>query len=86
LLGALILAVSPDLHKAIHRDADHGDHQCLVTILCNGGCPPDAAPILVVVPLPEVREAPIVEIRSAESLLARGVLHQRGPPAGFGFA
>jgi hypothetical protein len=31
------LAASPHLHQLFHHDADHGDHECAVTVMISGG-------------------------------------------------
>jgi hypothetical protein len=35
-LFLLACAASPELHRALHKDADHEDHQCAVTLLVTG--------------------------------------------------
>ena len=40
IVGAL--AASPHLHQLFHHDADHGAHECVVTLMISGGtdgCP-----------------------------------------------
>ncbi len=52
LLG--LLAASPQLHAALHADADHTDHSCAVTLFSHGcenslgAISLDCAPILFV--------------------------------------
>lgn len=31
-----LLAVSPELHAALHADADHADHICAITLFSHG--------------------------------------------------
>jgi hypothetical protein len=37
------LAASPHLHQLLHHDADHADHECVVTIMISGGT--DGSPV-----------------------------------------
>jgi hypothetical protein len=37
LLIVVALAASPQLHQLLHQDADHGDHECAVTVMVSGG-------------------------------------------------
>ena len=37
LLVAVALTASPKLHELLHHDADHGEHQCVVTVMLSGG-------------------------------------------------
>ena len=42
LLIVVALAASPHLHQLFHHDADHGCHECVVTLMISGGsdgCP-----------------------------------------------
>ncbi len=44
---ALLMSVSPDLHKSLHHDSDQAQHECLATMLDNGGC--EGAPVVLFV-------------------------------------
>jgi hypothetical protein len=37
LLIIAALVASPHLHQLFHHDADHGDHECAVTVMISGG-------------------------------------------------
>jgi hypothetical protein len=37
LLIVVALAASPRLHQLLHHGADHGDHECAVTMMISGG-------------------------------------------------
>lgn len=61
-----MLAVSPELHAAIHADADHADHSCAVTLFSHGVEGTNSSIVLIVAPatlpadpatIPEVRLA-----------------------------
>ncbi len=85
LLLALAMAASPELHKHLHGDADHDDHECAATLLLDGAFE-DAAPAGAI----EFKiEAPLVLAYllarpSGEGIrplfLVNGVL-EHGPPA-----
>ena len=84
LLLAIALAASPSLHALVHHDADHADHECVVTHLLNGdfsdGIP--VAPVSVSAPcwsdlaetLPHGAHDDVAEL-----WLTNGVL-EHGPP------
>ena len=44
LLIVVVLAASPHLHQLFHHDADHGTHECVVTIMISGGSDGSPAP------------------------------------------
>jgi hypothetical protein len=48
---ALALAVSPQLHERIHRDAAQAGHECAVTLIATGKY--EHAPVLPLIILPE---------------------------------
>jgi hypothetical protein len=37
IFWALALAVCPEFHEWVHPDANHEDHDCVVTLFSNGG-------------------------------------------------
>jgi hypothetical protein len=43
-LIVVVLAASPHLHQLFHRDADHGSHECVVTLMISGGSDGPPAP------------------------------------------
>jgi hypothetical protein len=53
-----LLAASPELHAALHHDADQADHVCAVTLFHQGTENP--VPLLVVAPEPLLTVAAIV--------------------------
>jgi hypothetical protein len=61
-----LLAVSPELHAALHADADQADHTCAITLFGHGVEGTNASIDLVVAPLVLVADSPVsVEIRLA---------------------
>jgi hypothetical protein len=44
LLIVAVLAASPHLHQLFHHDADHGTHECVVTLMISGGSDGSSAP------------------------------------------
>jgi hypothetical protein len=44
LLIVVAVAASPHLHQLFHRDADHGNHECVVTLMISGGSDGSPAP------------------------------------------
>ncbi len=84
LLLAVAMAASPSLHLRVHHDADHAEHECVVTHLLNGdfsdGVP--AAPVSVSAPewsgfaeaLPWTAQDDVADL-----WLTNGVL-EHGPP------
>ena len=44
LLFVVVLAASPHLHRLFHHDADHGSHECIVTLMISGGSDGSSAP------------------------------------------
>jgi hypothetical protein len=36
LLAVMVMAVSPELHDAVHNDADEPTHECAVTLFASG--------------------------------------------------
>jgi hypothetical protein len=44
LLIVVALAASPHLHQLFHHDADHGSHECVVTLMISGGSDGSPAP------------------------------------------
>ena len=83
ILFSLVLASSPDLHRAVHADAGHAGHQCLAVLLGGGGADsPAAAAILVAFIAGLVRKycppAPFLPSPAVERLLPG-----RAPPLSF---
>ena len=77
-----VLAVCPKAHEFFHHDADHEDHECVVTHFLHGSTTPlDNAP-LVVQPVPRSSDkshdfAALIAPASPAYLLPPGC----GPPA-----
>jgi hypothetical protein len=82
LLLASFMSASPDLHRRVHHDADDEQHECLVTLMHNGGCG-DGAPIVdFVVKGPLEMNVAFSELAvvALDSSLLRGSISERGPP------
>ena len=61
-----LLAVSPELHAALHKDADHADHSCAITLFSQGVEGTNTSINVIVAPLVLVADAPVlVETRPA---------------------
>jgi len=76
---ALVLACSEPLHKLVHPDAHHKDHQCAVTLVANGGLEILSITLVILFTaltlinlLPQTRQQQIFADRSN--------LHARAPP------
>ncbi len=87
LLMAMAMAASPELHQYIHGEADHEDHECVVTHLIKGDLHDGAPTPIITVGL----DLPIVELRSvaasdsvwvAPLFLKNGVLEHAPPMLG----
>ena len=80
VLLVAILAASPELHRLIHADAEHSDHECAVTLFLHGV---EAASVaLVSVALLPILIGRAVAVPEALFLLAPRHLLQpgRAPP------
>jgi len=51
VLTLSVLATSPQLHRWLHPDADHSDHECAVTVFHHGVTQAVVGVALVVLPL-----------------------------------
>jgi hypothetical protein len=51
VLTLCVLAASPHLHRWLHPDAEHSDHECAVTLFHHGVTPAVTGIALAVVPL-----------------------------------
>jgi len=75
-----LLAVTPDLHAALHTDAGHADHECAITLFAHGA--DHAAPVTVLITAPLERVVAVV--RPDAPLLAESTVDWlqpgRGPP------
>ena len=52
---ALALAVAPQLHERIHKEAAASQHECAVTLIVSGKYEQSDAPVLVSAPRPAVQ-------------------------------
>ena len=84
LLFTLAMAASPELHREYHHDADHQDHECVVTHMLHGDFG-DGVPLAAITVAPVV--LPMVEIIATHHRvwvsplwLTNGVL-EHAPPA-----
>ena len=78
---ATVMAASPELHRAWHADADHEDHECLVTALLSGGV--DHAPVVAMTLQPPVLTPVCGVERSAvpaRSFFLECSIFEHGPP------
>ena len=75
-----LLAVSPELHAALHTDADHADHACAITLFSHGVDNSTTQTDLVVEPL--VMLAGSVDTSTTRPALAPDywLLPGRAPP------
>ena len=75
-----LLAASPELHAALHGDADQGDHECAVTLFSHGTETAAPGPVLTVDLHRRVESVlPRVTLESALSSADR-LRPARGPP------
>ena len=51
VLALCALAASPELHRWLHPDADHADHECAITLFHHGVTQAAVGVALVVAPL-----------------------------------
>ena len=78
---ALLASASPELHHHLHHEADHDEHECLVTTLMSGGV--DSAPaVLFVVQAPVVTPALLIasEGIASHSFFLECSVFEHGPP------
>jgi hypothetical protein len=79
------LAASPQLHQLFHHDADHGDHECIVTVMISGGS--DGSPT------PQILEAggafptafafsPELQSHDVASIFLSAHVFEHAPPIG----
>jgi len=61
VLTLSVLTASPQLHRWLHPDADHSDHECAVTLFHHGVTEAAAGIALAVVPLLLVARAALVQ-------------------------
>ncbi len=87
LLLAMAMAASPELHHYFHGDADHDDHECVVTHLIKGnlhdGTPSPVLTVGLDLPLLELRSAAVSDpVWVAPLFLKNGVLEHAPPVLG----
>jgi hypothetical protein len=82
-IAALAMAVSPRLHEHVHEDADHDDHECVVTHLLAGDVG-DGVPLLIISVEPSALATTMKVVASPTWVCPlhrkNGVL-EHGPPA-----
>jgi hypothetical protein len=83
ILWAVTLTVCPELHEWVHPDADHGDHDCAVTLFSNGGIHFDAIDLLDVGKPSNRAFIDVLHLRSQVLVSAQTerLIPGRGPPA-----
>jgi len=75
-----LFAASPELHAALHADADQADHDCVITWFSHGPDTGLADPIAVARPLVRpLDRAPVAEVVLAGSITDR-LQPSQGPP------
>jgi hypothetical protein len=80
-LGTLALAVSPELHQLLHKDAKSSTHNCVVTQLSGGLVSAGSAPITA--PLPPVSCAGLAAPVESQDFLSfeHRLSPSRAPPS-----
>jgi len=78
LLG--LLATSPQLHAALHADADHTDHECAITLFSHGIEDGTACALLASVPLLQVENKSAIQPISSVADALHRLPPGRGPP------
>ena len=71
-----LLAISPQLHAALHHEADHADHDCAVTLFSHGV--DEGTGVLTNVGAPQET---VAELRSVAPALPASDAHLGLPPA-----
>lgn len=82
LLAIVAMAASPRLHEVAHHDADHGDHNCAVTLFAGGSADAAGKPAVFTAAALECVEMVRME-QVGEVFLAgvEGRIRERAPPA-----
>jgi hypothetical protein len=82
-LWSLALSASPQLHKAIHPDANQPGHTCAVTLVASGSFTHSAAVPLVSAPVPVVQFStiPALTPQWVESPFLGASVFEHAPPA-----
>jgi hypothetical protein len=75
-----LLAVSPQLHAALHADANHADHTCAVTLFSHGADVCTGTTTLVCAPLFFVVEEGLGQPVSPVAEVPHRLPPGRGPP------
>ena len=74
-----VLVVAPGLHERLHKDANHSDHQCAITLFAHGQV--DSVSGEVMVPVPEAVPTSIsIFTVSLQKTLAVVLPPGRAPP------
>lgn len=78
---ASLMGASPELHELVHHDADHADHQCLVTAMTDGGMDVTTlAPVILVAPVNQLQRVTLLHSVWVRPLFLCGSLLEHGPP------
>jgi len=82
-LWTLALSASPQLHQRTHRDANRGDHVCVVTIVASGSYDHSPAPPLVSIPalVDQFSSIPTLTPQWVESSFLLARIFEHAPPA-----
>jgi hypothetical protein len=83
LLIIAALAASPHLHRLFHHDADHGDHECAVTVMISGGSDGSAVPQILdagAIFLTAFDFSPEIQSHDVASLFLSAHVFEHAPP------
>ena len=84
MLGLVLLltamAASPALHKLIHKDADHADHECVVTMFAHGKIDSVTCEVFVVAPTVGYETTPSINL-FVFSAPIENLSRSRAPPS-----
>jgi hypothetical protein len=79
------LAASPHFHQLFHHDADHGDHQCAVTVMISGGSDGSLAPQILdagTISPTAFKFLPEIQSHDVAPLFLSAHVFEHGPPLG----
>jgi hypothetical protein len=84
LVGLILLlnamAACPALHELLHKDAEHADHHCAVTMFAHGKVDSVTCEVPIVAPAVWVEIVPLSKF-SVFSSAIQNLPHGRAPPA-----
>jgi hypothetical protein len=83
LLIVVALAASPHLHQLFHHDADHGSHECVVTVMISGGSDGCPAPQILdtgAILLTPFTFSPVAHSHDATPVFLSAHIFEHAPP------